>query len=81
MWVIRELGDTREKERWWDISRLKSLPSIGHDWSYGETFMLNRYSRAISPLYIRSESQKGALEQMVILLSKRSDSNSQAFTA
>jgi len=47
-WAVKVDEDARFKERWWSRDHLKKIGSLGKDFTYGNTYMLNRYSHDIT---------------------------------
>ena len=47
-WVIEEERRIIESERFWSKEHLSRIPVIGKNWSYGETYVLERYGRDIT---------------------------------
>ncbi|MFA5830846.1 MAG: AAA family ATPase [Candidatus Paceibacterota bacterium] len=47
-WAVKSDEDRRFKERWWSRDNLKKLGSLGRDFSFGNTYMINKYSREIT---------------------------------
>ena len=78
-WAVRSDEDRRFKERWWGRDNLKKLGSLGRDFSFGNTYMLNRYAREItmggaSPSE-RELHWENEVDQVENTLSKAKESN------
>lgn len=50
IWVIKKTEDKIEKERFWSREHLSKIEGIGKNWSYGETYLLERYGRDITSI-------------------------------
>lgn len=48
LFVIKELERKISLERFWSKEQLSSIEGIGKNWSFGETFLLERYGRDIT---------------------------------
>ena len=46
-WVIYEIEIKEYKAQWWRPESLAKTKSIASDWSFGQTFVLDRYSRNV----------------------------------
>lgn len=42
-WVIQKSENKIERERWWSKENLSKIEGIGKNWSYGETYTLQKY--------------------------------------
>lgn len=47
-WVTRTYYQYKQTQRWWSKEELRKHEPIGRDWSYGYTYLLNRFSRPLS---------------------------------
>lgn len=47
-WVVGSYHQDKQIERWWSKDNLSKTSGIGREWSYGTTYMLQRYERNIS---------------------------------
>jgi len=47
-WAVKVDEDSRFKERWWSRDHLKKIGSLGKDFTYGNTYMLDRYAHDIT---------------------------------
>ncbi len=48
LWVLKKHEDRIQEERFWSKEKLSRIEGIGKNWSYGETFTLERYGRDIT---------------------------------
>ncbi len=48
LWVLKKNEDEIQEERFWSKEKLSRIEGIGKNWSYGETFTLERYGRDIT---------------------------------
>jgi ATP-dependent Clp protease ATP-binding subunit ClpC len=48
VWVVNRERRTIEKERFWSRESLSRIPGIGKNWSYGETYTLDRYGEDLT---------------------------------
>lgn len=48
LFVLRKTEKNIDKERFWSRERLETIPAIGKNWAYGETFMLERFGRDLT---------------------------------
>ncbi len=46
-WVIYEIETSEYDSQWWRPESLSNRKSIAEDWSFGQTFLLDKYSRNI----------------------------------
>lgn len=80
-WVSRNQRKYIEREAWWHKDRLSRIPSIGRDWSYGQIYTLEKYSKPISEelVFQTIGSRLGVFEDDVNnlerILSKQSGAN------
>lgn len=44
-WVAREEKKKKYKEKWWSKESLSKIKPLGESWSYGYTYLLNKYSK------------------------------------
>jgi ATP-dependent Clp protease ATP-binding subunit ClpC len=47
-WVMYGHFQYKRIKRWWSKDNLAKIPSIGRDWSFGNTFLLQKFSRGIN---------------------------------
>lgn len=47
-WVIGTYHEEKKAARWWGKDNLSKTTGLGREWSYGATFLLDKYSREIS---------------------------------
>lgn len=69
-----------EQEKWWKLSSLMATPPIGHDWAYGYTPTLDRFTQDLTdPAYLAKLSPVIArelqIEQVERILSKGNEAN------
>lgn len=43
-WIVSEIERKAIADRWWSRERLGRIPGLAKDWSFGQTFILDRYS-------------------------------------
>ncbi|HYC34529.1 MAG TPA: hypothetical protein VEC13_02245, partial [Candidatus Paceibacterota bacterium] len=48
LWVLQKFEDRIEQERFWSLERLSRIEGIGKNWSYGETYVLDRYGEDVT---------------------------------
>lgn len=58
-WIAREEEKRKYAEKWWSRDRLGKVKPLGEDWSYGQTYALNKYS---SDIWVSSASFTGGLK-------------------
>lgn len=46
-WISRTSSRIKNEERWWSKDRLARIPSIGKNWSFGQTYYLDRFGHTI----------------------------------
>jgi ATP-dependent Clp protease ATP-binding subunit ClpC len=51
-WVTRLEQTRRKAERWWSRDALGRFPSLGKDWAYGKTFLLDRFGYDLERDYV-----------------------------
>jgi len=47
-WATRVESEREFQERWWSRDNLKKIGTLGRDFSYGHTYMLDRYSSEVT---------------------------------
>ena len=47
-WAVKVSEDAKFKERWWSRDHLKKIGSLGKDFTYGNTYTLDKYSHDIT---------------------------------
>ncbi len=47
-WAVKVEEDEEFKERWWSRDHLKKIGNLGKDFSFGHTYMLDRYAHDIT---------------------------------
>jgi ATP-dependent Clp protease ATP-binding subunit ClpC len=80
-WVIFEIESREYKSEWWRPEALARIPGIAKDWSYGTTFLLNKYSRELmldeqvfSNHFVIS-NRENEISQIENILSKSNETN------
>lgn len=78
-WVSRVDEEIRFSERWWSRGNLAKLGSLGRDFAYGQTFLLDKYSHEMTTgstaPYERELHWKSEVDQIEAALSKAKESN------
>lgn len=79
-WIVELNDSVTESERWWSSENLSRIQGIGQNWSYGQIYILERYSRPIvSGLsrHYRVHSSYGVKEliELEAVLSRTRDAN------
>lgn len=78
-WVSRVDEEIRFSERWWSRDNLAKLGSLGRDFAYGQTYLLDKYARdmttgSTAPID-RELHWKNEVEQIEAALAKAKESN------
>ena len=47
-WVVGTYHEEKRAKRWWSKDNLSKVHGLGREWSYGATFLLERYTRPIT---------------------------------
>ncbi|MFH1455252.1 MAG: AAA family ATPase [bacterium] len=80
-WVIYEIETTEYNSQWWRPEALAKTKSVADDWSFGQTFLLDKYSRNLmSDKEVNSEAisfsnRDAEIDQIENALSKSTGSN------
>lgn len=79
-WAVEEENKKIEEEMWWSKNKLFRIPPIGKNWSYGQTFILERYGEDITDVPSSFFSAYEAVHDKNVLrlesiLSKKSGAN------
>lgn len=80
-WVIFEIESREYKSEWWRPEALARIPGIAKDWSFGRTFLLDKYSREImldeqvSSNYFVISDRENEISQIENILSKSNETN------
>jgi ATP-dependent Clp protease ATP-binding subunit ClpA len=80
-WVERRRDADIARRRWWSRERLRSVPSLGEDWSYGGAYALRRFatSMAATPSFAVADLStpygKGEEEALERVLSRTAGAN------
>lgn len=81
IWVDRDEWELRNAERWWTRPRLSRVQSIGRNWSFGKTFLIEKFGhrimsdRAYETLGENWRAYKKEVAQIETILAKRQGSN------
>lgn len=46
-WIVGNQHQVKRGQRWWSKDNLSRTTGIGHEWSYGTAYLLNKFSRDI----------------------------------
>lgn len=80
-WVIYSIEDKEYKRQWWTKEKLSQIPGVAADWSFGRTYLLNRYGRNIlndpevNTEIITLAGRDRELEQIQSVLARNSGAN------
>jgi len=80
-WVLWKIELVDRRSRWWSEENLSEVPSFGATWSYGNTFILDKYSRdlisdpAVHIDHFRLGSREKEVGQISTILSRQAESN------
>lgn len=78
-WVARVDEEIRFAERWWSRDNLAKLGSLGRDFAYGQTYLLDKYSREMTTgstaPFERELHWKNEVDQIEAALAKAKESN------
>jgi ATP-dependent Clp protease ATP-binding subunit ClpC len=78
-WVSRVDEEIRFAERWWSRDNLAKLGSLGRDFAYGQTYLLDRYARDMTTgstmPYDRELHWRSEVDQIEAALAKAKESN------
>jgi len=80
-WVIYEIEKKEHERRWWTKDKLAKIPGVATDWSFGRTYLLNKFSRDIlndTEVYSENISLSGRereLEQVQSVLARSAGAN------
>ncbi len=78
-WVARVDEEMRFAERWWSRDNLAKLGSLGRDFAYGQTYLLDKYSREMTTgstaPFEREPHWKNEVDQIEAALAKAKESN------
>jgi len=80
-WVIYDIEQTEYNKHWWTKDRLDKIPSLANDWSFGQTYLLNQYSRKLlNDIEVNSENvtlanREKELQQMQSILNRKTGAN------
>jgi ATP-dependent Clp protease ATP-binding subunit ClpC len=80
-WIIYDIEKREYKKQWWRPESLALIKGIAKDWSFGKTFLLDKYSRDLmmdeqvsSDLFVISDREV-EIGQIETSLSKSNESN------
>lgn len=78
-WIVEKSEKKNKNKRWWGRDSLAKVRSIGNDWSYGETYTLEKYAKRIGEMYDFSEYGLGRhpkeVSEIESILSKEKEAN------
>jgi len=77
-WISREIEKSRFQERWWGRNRLGKIKTIGGDWAYGRSYLLDKYGQDIQEMGVSCSGERNArkeVEQLEIILSRTREAN------
>ncbi|MCD5382393.1 MAG: ATP-dependent Clp protease ATP-binding subunit [Candidatus Pacebacteria bacterium] len=81
-WATQVYYAQKQKSRWWGKDNLSRTTGIGHDWSYGIAYLLNRFSVPIAQgavftgLGAETTYAAAMVEQLEEILARAQDANS-----
>ena len=80
-WVIYSVEDEEYDRQWWREEKLARIPGVAADWSFGRTYLLNKYSRNIlddeevNSKAISFSGRARELEQIQTILARQTGAN------
>lgn len=80
-WVIFNIENREYERKWWSREKLAKIPGVATDWSFGKTYLLNKYSRNImtdkevSSPAINFPNRNRELGQLQAILSRQMGAN------
>ncbi len=80
-WVIYDTETKEYKRQWWTREKLSQIPGVAADWSFGRTYLLNKYSRnllqddEVNSEAITLSGRTRELEQVQAILSRGTGAN------
>jgi len=80
-WVIYEIETTEYNSQWWRPEALSKIKTLASDWSFGQTFLLEKYSRdlmddqEVSSEALTFSNRDAEISQIENALSKSTGSN------
>ncbi len=80
-WIIYEIEKKEYDRRWWTKDKLAKIPGLATDWSFGRTYLLNKFSRNIlNDIEVHSENislsnRNRELEQIQSVLARSTGAN------
>ena len=78
-WAEGTDTEERENARWWSRARLGRIPGLAKNWSYGKSFLLNRFASDLNSEAARAEERligrKREIELLEAALLKKSGAN------
>jgi len=80
-WVIFNIEDKEYDRQWWTKEKLAKIPGVANDWSFGRTYLLNKYSRnllndeEVNSQAISLSGRSRELEQLQSVLARPAGAN------
>lgn len=80
-WVIYDVESKAYNRQWWKPERLAQIPGVGSDWSFGRSYLLNKYSRnllndqEVNSSAISFEGRTRELSQLQVILTRPRGAN------
>ncbi len=80
-WIIFNIENKEYDRQWWTKEKLARIPGFAEDWSFGRTYLLNKYSRdlfmdeAVNSEAITLASRTRELEQIQAVLARSAGAN------
>jgi ATP-dependent Clp protease ATP-binding subunit ClpC len=80
-WVISNIEETTYNRQWWLKEKLYQVRGVANDWSFGRTYLLNKYSRnllndaEVSSDVFSFPSRTRELEQIQSILARQTGAN------
>ncbi|MEI6191082.1 MAG: AAA family ATPase [bacterium] len=80
-WVVYNIEDREYDRMWWTKDKLSRIPGVASDWSFGRTYLLNKFSRNIlndkevNSNAISFSSRTRELEQVQSIMTRSSGAN------
>ena len=80
-WVIYNIEDKEYDRQWWSKEKLARIPGVASDWSFGRTYLLNKYGRdllndeEVNSKAVSFSGRTRELEQVQSVLSRSTGAN------
>jgi ATP-dependent Clp protease ATP-binding subunit ClpC len=80
-WVVYNIEDKEYNRMWWTKDKLSRIPGVASDWSFGRTYLLNKFSRnllndkEVNSNAISFSSRTRELEQVQSITTRSSGAN------